>query len=339
MTEIGIALVGYGRWGENLARVLAASPRFELAAIVDACPGRRLVAASRFPAIPVLAELDNALKLSSVAAVAISTPPIMLAHLARQAVAKGRHVFLEKPGATTSSEALALAEQAELARVVLLVDFTAVWSPLQSAMANALAQGRLRQLRSWHAERNNEGSGPQGIDVLRDLAIHDLAVINALIAARPSKVAASDTALSADGRLSAARIKLIYDGGLTAEIMASWAGHQRRRTTTIVGSKAILLRDDVIDGEGVRIMRLFGDADACADQPILIEAGPRAGTDAEPLSRAIQAFAAAIEIGAPVQTDGRAASRLLDWIAAAERAIAAGGRPVDLADFRDLHSL
>jgi hypothetical protein len=86
-------------------------------------------------------------------------------------------------------------------------------------------------------------------------------------------------------------------------------------------------------------MRLFGDTDGCVDQPILIEGGPRAGTDTEPLSRAIQAFAAAIEIGAPVPTDGRAASRLLDWIAATERAIAAGGRPVESADFRNLHSL
>jgi predicted dehydrogenase len=115
--RIGAVLVGFGRWGENLACVLAGSSRFELAAIVDVNPGRRRVAAARHPGVMVLADIEEALDLSGVAAAALATPPLTLQRLAHISIAKHKHVFIEKPVARTPAEVLELAEKARRAGV------------------------------------------------------------------------------------------------------------------------------------------------------------------------------------------------------------------------------
>jgi predicted dehydrogenase len=329
MSRLGVALIGYGRWGENLARVLAASPRCELKAIADIDAGRRQIARARYPGVPAMSVLDDVLGLPGVAAVAIATPPLSLAGLARTAIANRRHALVEKPGATTAREASARAAAADRAGVVVMVDLTPLFSPLQDAMAATLADGAAGTPVHWRAERTNAGRGQPGIDVMRDLAVHDLAVLDALVAPGPQAVAAAGASLA--GRLFSATLRLHYRNGLAAEVVASWIGAPRTRRTTIIGTRAALFRDDAIGGDGLQITRLAGGFSHDAEPPSAIAAVPRAGSPGEPLARVIDAFVDAILQGRAPATGMATAARLLTWIEAAERSIAAAGKPVEIA--------
>jgi predicted dehydrogenase len=316
MSRIPVAVVGFGHWSAKLVRVFAASPHFVLVAISDVDPARQRCASEIYPGVAVLRDIDSVLELPDVAAVAIATPPLSLFSLARQAIAAERHVFVEKPCAAATEEALALAEAAESARRVVFVDLTPVWSPLQDELAAKLASGAAGQLVSWRAERINCGYGQPGIDVLRDLAVHDLAVLDALVPARPNDITLADAIYGADGRLVSARMQLTYDDGMVADIVASWIGKFQRRRTTIMGTKGTLLRDDVnkANGLGFRAhLGRFGSAVA----PTAVHS---LATSLEPLARAVQAFGECILSGAPARTDAFAAARVLGWIAAAEQA-------------------
>lgn len=315
MKPIGVAVVGFGRWGANLARVIAASSDLDLLAIVDTDPSRRSEAERQYPAVVVVEDIDRILELSAIAALAIATPPQTLFSLSAQAIERGRHVFAEKPGATTSADALFLDQRARSARRVLFVDLTPVWSPLQKACEAVLASGGMGALLTWRAERTNLQRGQPGIDVLRDLAIHDLAVLDALVPARPTSITIVDGEAGLDGRLVSARMRLLYPDGLAAEIVVSWVGAEHRRRTTIVGSEATLVRDDVNDPARLRLS--FASAYASGQdggRSIYPEGGAR-----EPLALALQAFAVSIRTGSEPPTGARAAARALDWIAEAER--------------------
>jgi predicted dehydrogenase len=307
---------------------LAANPRCDFRAIADIAADRRRLAGARYPGVAVVAGLEDVLGLPGVAAVVIATPPLSLSGLARSAVANGRHVLVEKPGAAAAQEASALAEAADRAGVVVMVDLTPLFSPLQDAMGSALADGAAGALVHWRAERTNLGRGQPGIDVMRDLAIHDLAVLDALIAPGPETVAASGVSLG--GRLIGATMRLQYRNGLTAEVAASWIGAQRTRRTTVIGTRAALFRDDAIGGDGLRMAGLVGafDRDAAVEN---LTAAPAAGSSGEPLARAVDAFVDAVARGRTPAAGIETAARLLVWIACAERSLAMAGRPVDIA--------
>ncbi len=326
--RIGVALVGFGRWGENLARVLAGSPRFRLIAIVDVDPVRRQAAAARHPGVAVLGNVEQAIELSEVSAVALATPPLTLAGLAHRAIARRKHVFIEKPAVETSAEALELAKKAQRAGVMVFVDVPAVWSPLQDAMRSTLSRNAIGSLVAWRAERTNRDGGQAGIDVLRDLAIHDLAVIDGLVHPGPTRVTAHSVSSTSDGRLAAVRMTLFYADHLVAEFVASWTGPQRRRLTQVIGSAATLVRDDEMPGAGLRITPGSAGEQIDESHSILIARGPLAGGDDEPLARAINGFADQIVHGKSVPTNVETIARLLRWIDAAEQSIAAGGQPI-----------
>jgi predicted dehydrogenase len=329
--RIGAVLVGFGRWGENLARVLAGSSRFELAAIVDVDPGRRQVAAARHPGVMVLADIEEALDLSGVAAAALATPPLTLQRLAHISIAKHKHVFIEKPVARTPAEVLELAEKARRAGVMLLADVPAVWSPFQDVMRLVFSQNAIGTLISWRAERTNQCDGQSGIDVLRDLAIHDLAVIDGLLHPGPTGIMACGVKSASDGRLDTVRINLFYaDHRPVVEIVASWSGAQRRRLTQVIGSVATLVRDDETDGAGLRIIPALAGQQTEQGRHVLVEPAPRVGSCAEPLARSVNGFADQIEHGKSVPTTAETIARLLRWIEAAERSIATGGQPIDI---------
>jgi predicted dehydrogenase len=326
--RIGAALVGFGRWGENIARVLAGNSRFRFVAIADVDPVRRQIAAVRHPSVAVLADVEEAFGLSGITAVVLATPPLTLAKLAHKCIARNKHVFIEKPGAETAAEALELADKAQRAGVMLLVDVPAVWSPLQDGMRSVFSQKTIGKLISWRAERTNLGNGQPGINVLRDLAIHDLAVIDGLVHPGPTRIAACGVTFTSDGRLDTVRMHLFYTNHLVAEIVASWSGAQRRRLTTVIGSAATLVRDDEMNGAGLRLTPALG-GQPTKNCTVIIAQGPRAGRD-EPLARAMNGFADQIEHGKSVPTNVETIARLLRWIDAAERSIAAGDQPINI---------
>lgn len=240
---VEIALLGFGRWGENLARVATQSPLCRLVAIVDPDAARRSVAKKLYPDIMVFAGANSSY--FGAMAVIVATPPLVLAQNARDALLAGCHVLAEKPGATTSAGLMQLAHLAKHCGLQLMIDLTPVYSSLSDHMRDSIRTGEIGQPRLWHAQRINTGIDQPGIDVLRDLAIHDLAVLDATFGLDPETVSIADTRFGPDGRLRAALLRLGFHNGLRAEIRANWDGPRRLRTLVASGPPGCLQRDDV----------------------------------------------------------------------------------------------
>lgn len=323
--KCGIGLLGYGRWGEKLARVIAQNDPLALVAVCEIDAARRECAAAQHPGIALLSRFDDILAIESIAAVAIATPPRSLAGFARRAIAGGLHAFVEKPGAMTPEEILALDARARRAGTALMIDLTPVFSSLQDELKGALARGSIGRLESWRAERINVAHAQAGIDVMRDLAIHDLGVLDHALGRSPSSIAARDVVLGSDGRVRQATMLLRYADGLVAEIVASWNGEARSRTTTITGETGRVIRDDV--SGTLQIIETSPCAEGYREIGNTIFLG---GVTQEPLARAIEFFVVGAAGGVVRRADGPATARLLSWIVCAEKSIAANGEFVPL---------
>ncbi len=302
-----VALAGYGRWGRTLARAAAASPVLDLAVIVDPNPAARAAARRAQPAVPVFGELAAALEAVPVEAVIVASPPTLLAATAAAALHAGRHVLVEKPGATSAAGLRALAALAAAQRLTLMVDLPALFGPLHRGLVAALTQGRIGRPQSWRSARVNAGIGQPGIGVLEDLAIHDLAVLDTILGVPPSTVTLVERRAGAGGRLVRGVLRLAYPTGFEAVVEADWAGTVRVRRAVLQGSCGRLVRDEVVGGAGLVL--------APGGRRMAAQAGP--GSAEEPLALVLAAFAAALRGRGANPVSAQRAARLLDVIEAA----------------------
>ncbi len=326
---VSVALFGYGRWGQNLARVIAASASYHFAAIVEPDAERRALARMHHPVVKVLPDGAELMGNGSVEAAFVAVPPLSLTSTAHRALDDGLHVFVEKPGFSTSRATDVAAQRAKQAGCTLMFDHTDVHSPVTAALASALERSVAGRLRSWRSVRTNRGNGQPGTDVMRDLAIHDLACLDSLVTQRPSAVSATGESGSASNEVSRALINLHYPSGLCATIEADWFAPRRERQTEIIGDRGALVRTEA---GGLAFAPAIPAA--CVvdwlQAPEILCPTPVRGTPNEPLARAVAQFARAIRSDAAVTTDAAQSGRILGWIEAAERSIDAGGQLVPL---------
>ncbi len=314
MTAIG--LVGFGHWGTRLARAIQAEPQCRLAGIVDIDPERRAAARAAHHGMAVHASIDD---LAGIDALAIAVYPKSQPGIVRAGLARRLHVLAEKPLAVSAADAGALADLAGRANRVLLVDCTPVYSPLTDAVRACLAEGVIGAPIRYRSLRAHGGRRQPGIDVLLDLAVHDLAVLDASLAVSPLSVAANGTS-SGDG-LVEAHVDLHCAGGLQARIDVSWTGDKPVRRTIIDGTRGQLCRDD----RALSVVLTPHATGANGPQPLDLP-----DRDDEPLRRLVRHLADCITRGTPPRTGARAASRHIGWLEAAARSIAAAGRAIDL---------
>ncbi len=177
--------------------------------------------------------------------------------------------------------------------------------------------------------QNEPREQPAGTDVMRDLAIHDLACLDSLLTQRPLAVSATGERSHASNEVSRAVISLHYPDGLCATIEADWLSPRRQRHTEIIGDQGSLVRTE---GEGLTFTPAIPAASVTdfVQAPEILCPAPVRDTPDEPLARAVAQFARPIRGGAAVTTGAAQSGRILAWIEAAERSIDAGGQPVPL---------
>lgn len=337
---IGVGLVGYGYWGPLLARNFAAVPGARLIAICDADPARRALAQAQHPGVRIAAAIGELLADPHVTAVAIATPVSTHFELARACLAAGRHVLVEKPLAATGDEAEALADEAARRALVLLVDHTFLYSGAVQAIAAAIAAGELGDVHTFDSVRTNLGRFRSDVDVLWDLASHDLAILDHLFPEAPTSLQATGFARASGEPLELAYLTLRWGAARIAHIHVSWLTPIKLRRTLVGGSRGMILWDDVDPDAKVRIYELGPDvgpdSGANAD-PSQLRISVRRGAMrapwlpvAEPLRSLALHFVACIATGCAPRSDGRAGARVVRWLEAARRSLDAGGVPVEL---------
>jgi len=305
---VRIGILGCGYWGSKHVRVLAATRGASEISLIDSDPGAASQLQRTYRTAHVFPSLQAALP--HIDAVVVATPPSTHSELALLAMNAGKHVLVEKPLATSLVEARMLLQQAEQSRVTLMVGHTFLYNPGLHELRRRLRAGELGEVLYIHSARLNLGLYQPDVDVVWDLAPHDISVLNFLIGALPTSVTAWGDALSFGSVNDLAYFRLEYGNPrIKGYAHISWLDPRKTRRVTVVGSEKMAVFDDLAE-ERLRIYdRGLGAVDEppCPERPITYRYGdivvPHIRAD-EPLALQDQHFVDSILSRTRPRTDG-----------------------------------
>jgi predicted dehydrogenase len=339
---LGIGVIGYGYWGPNLVRNFAEAPGTSVVAVCDLRPDRLQEIGSRYPAVTTTTDHRELLRNPAVDVIVVATPVGTHFELACQALRAGKHVFVEKPMASTVEECKRLIELAEHHDLTLMVDHTFVYTSAVQRIKELVDGGQLGRLYYWDSVRVNLGLFQPDISVLADLAVHDLAIMDYVIDARPVAVAATGVA-HVPGRLeNTAYVTCFFEQDLLAHFHVNWLAPVKVRRTLIGGDQRMIVYDDIEPSEKVKVYDSGITLDVGDRGRYEMMVGYRAGdmwaprlSVTEALRVEVEHFADCVRNGRRPLTDGLAGLRTVAILEAAARSLAERGRPIEL-DWGDL---
>jgi predicted dehydrogenase len=242
---VTVALVGLGYWGPNLARNFDDLPDAELAWLVDLEEERRARYGVRFPSARTTARVEDALEDDAVDAVVIATPVTTHADLARQALAAGKHVFVEKPIAVAADEAEEVVALAEERGLALMPGHLLLYHPGVRRLKELVDSGDLGRLLCVYGNRQNLGKIRRDENVLWSLGAHDLSVILDLLGEEPTEVWARGESFLNAGVEDIVFCYLRFPSGVVAHMHLSWLDPHKMRKLTVVGDRKMAIFDDM----------------------------------------------------------------------------------------------
>jgi predicted dehydrogenase len=340
---IGIAVVGAGYWGPNLVRNFANSPHYRLTWLCDIDKSRAVQVLGQYSTVGATDDLDVVLADERIDAIAIATPAGTHLDIALAAMRAGKHVLIEKPLAATYADGLRLVEEADRARLVLMCDHTFCYTPAVRKIRELLHSGEIGDLLFFDSVRINLGLVQPDIDVLWDLAPHDISILASILppGVEPLSVATHAADPIGTGQSCVAFVTLQLTGGAIAHCHLNWLSPTKVRTTMIGGSKRALVWDDLDPLQRLTIydrgVDLVPAQDAKAEDRKNAFVSYRTGdlvspalTEREALASMVEEFADCIRTGRASLTDGRSGLRVLDVLEAASRSMERNGVPVPL---------
>lgn len=340
---VDIAVVGAGYWGKNLVRNALQSPATRLTAVCDADPSRARALVNSLSGVEVVDELRRLLDDPSIEAIAVATPPSTHLEVAMAAIEAGKHVLVEKPLASSYAEGRALVNAAEEQGVVLMCDHTYCYTPAVQRIRELVQSGVLGELQFVDSVRINLGLIQRDVNVLWDLAPHDLSILDFILpdGCTPLAVAAHGADPIGAGQACVAYLTLQLPHGAIAHAHVNWLSPIKVRTTTIGGSKRTLVWDDLNPSQRIAVYdrgvdladpaRL--DADGRRQAIVSYRSGDMVAPalpEMEALQGVMAEFAACIRTGQTSRTDGRSGLRVLDILEAASRSLEFHGSVVPL---------
>ena len=337
---VGIGLVGYGYWGPNLVRNFGTTPGARMMAVSDLSPERLASVRALYPAIKTTPVYEDMLDDPEIDAIAIATPVSSHFRLAMQALEAGKHVLVEKPIALNSAQAALLVEEADRRDRVLMVDHTFVYHGSVRRIRELVASGQIGKLRYFDSTRVNLGLFQRDVDVLWDLAVHDLSIMDYLVGKSPTAVAATGVAHVPGQPVNIAYLTCFFEDSLIAHINVNWLAPVKIRRTLIGGDRQMIVYDDLEPSEKVKVYDsgiTLGDTPAGLDGPYDRLVGYRTGdmwapkvSLGEALSVETQHFVDCIVQNATPLTDGKVGLRVVRILEAATQSLQQGGCPVQL---------
>ncbi|TAK04884.1 Gfo/Idh/MocA family oxidoreductase [Patescibacteria group bacterium] len=336
MEPLRIAIIGAGYWGKNLVRVALAAPEARLIAVCDRRPEALAAVQRGAPHVRVETDAAAVFDAPDVDAVLIATPVTTHAALCRAALAAGKHVWVEKPMTATVQEAEELVTLAASRGRVLHVDHTFLYTPAVRRLKELVTAGDLGVIRYLDSERINLGLIQPDVDVIADLAAHDLSIFQYLLGVMPERVSALGSAYvtrkTSSPRSEVAHLLLRYPNDIVAHVHASWLSPVKIRKMLVGGSRKMVAYDDIAPIEKVKVYDHGVDVDLTGEttfEPVYRSGDvviPWLGNK-EALVQELEEFVAAARGGAPTLTDAQFGLDVVRIIAAAQRSIAAGGAP------------
>ena len=310
-----------------------------MTAVADLRPERLEFIRRRYPAIPLFTtDADELIKSSDIDAVVISTPVSMHFSLGMEALASGKHIFLEKPFTATVEQGEKLIETAARNNLRIMVDHTFIYTGAIESMKRLIDNGDLGELYYFDSVRVNLGLFQHDVNVIWDLAPHDVSIMDHLLGRPPRAVSASGVAHFENGIENIAYISAFYDNNLLGHIHVNWLAPVKVRKTLLSGSKRMVIYDDMEPSEKIKIYDRGIDVvhDREAIYNILIEyrtgdmLAPKIDLT-EALKKVTAEFVDAVEHDRAPLTDGHAGLRVVRILEAANKSIRSNGKCIELS--------
>lgn len=332
----GIAIVGYGYWGPKLTRNFLQDGSFGSVVICEEDPARLQRGVRENPKALSAKSFKQVLADPGITAVALATPVATHFPLALAALEAGKHVLVEKPLATSVADAENLAKTAQRAKRVLMVDHTFVYHPAIQKIRALISAGELGALNYIDSTRINLGLFQHDVNVLWDLAVHDISIINYFTKERPSKLHAVGSDHPPGSLASIGILTLRYPSGLFVHVNCSWVSPVKIRHMLIGGDKKMVVYDDLNANEPVKIYDSGVMARTDEERNRLLYEY-RAGdvyspkiAPKEALANLVADFASAIEKGTTPLSNGRFGADTVKILEAAQRSVTSGGSEITL---------
>ena len=336
---VRVAVVGAGYWGPNLIRNMFQIPSADLRVVCDVDPTRLDYIGSLYPTVWRVTDYRQVLAASDVQAVVIATSAHAHYKLTKEALEAGKHVLVEKPLALTSTEAWELVELADQVNRVLMVGHTFIYNPAVRKIKELLNSGEIGNVYYIYSNRVNLGRVRKDINALWNIAPHDISILLYLLNRMPTRVVAQGLSFLQEDVEDVVFVTLLFDGNVIAHVQVSWLDPSKVRRTTVVGSKKMIIYDDVASEGKIKIydkgvLKVGNDA-IYGEYQIKLHSGdiyiPKIDMT-EPLRNECIHFIECIEAGQQPLTDGHNGWQVVRILEAAQRSLKSGGQPVELSD-------
>jgi predicted dehydrogenase len=334
---INVGVIGYGYWGPNLVRNFMAAPGSAVTRVCDLREERLAPLNKLYPGIKTCNNSTDLINDPLIDAVVIATPVSSHFDLALAALQAGKHILVEKPLAARSAQARRLIEEASARNLVLLVDHTFVYTDAVRKIRELIASGQLGEIYYYDAVRVNLGLFQHDVNVIWDLAIHDLSIMDYVLPAKPVAISATGISHIPGQPENVAYITLFFAGAQIAHVHVNWLTPVKVRHTLIGGSEKMILYDDLEPSEKLKVYDKGISVTPRPEDVYKMLVSYRSGDmwaprldNTEALQTEEQHFIECIENGSQPDTDGLAGLRMVTMIEAAETSLRDRGRLIEL---------
>lgn len=334
---LGVGVIGHGYWGPNLVRNFMTAPGSAVTAVCDTREERLTQLRKVYPGLKIYNDAAALINDTAVDAVVIATPVSSHFELTMAALSAGKHVLVEKPIASNSEQACQLLEEAAKRQLVLMVDHTFVYTDAVRKMRELISSGALGEIYYYDAVRVNLGLFQHDVNVIWDLAIHDLSIMDYVLPNKPVAISATGISHVQGQPENVAYITLFFANTQIAHVHVNWLTPVKVRHTLIGGSEKMILYDDLEPSDKLKVY----------DKGITVTPGPeavykmlvsyRSGDmwaprldNTEALQTEALHFIDCVENKGQPETDGLAGLRMVKMIEAAEESLRDRGRLVEV---------
>jgi len=331
MSQIKVGVIGCGYWGPNLLRNFVEISTSNVLAVADVREERLSHIKNCYPQITITDDYRELFTMG-LDAVVVATPPATHFLLAQDCLRHGLHVLVEKPLTLNSQHAEELIKLAEAQELILMVGHTFEYNPAVQALKEIITSGELGQIYYVDSARVNLGLFQRDLNVLWDLAPHDISILHYILDSHPISVSAHGTACIVSRKHDLAYLNLVFPDSILAHVHVSWLDPRKSRCITVVGSKKMVVYDDIEPLEKIKIYDKGVEALPYTDTYGDFQCSYRYGDVVipnirfvEPLRLECQHFLECIMNGAEPQSSGQVGLNVVKVLEMAERSLHNGG--------------
>jgi predicted dehydrogenase len=336
---LAIGVIGYGYWGPNIVRNFNNASGASVVSVCDLEQCSLYKVKKNYAGMQITRDCNDIINSSDIDAVAIITPVSTHYDLAKKALLNGKHIFIEKPFTANSEQAEELIELADKKNLIIMVDHTFLFTGAVKKIKQLIDDDVLGELYYFDSIRINLGLFQRDVNVVWDLAPHDLSIMNFLIDKKPVAVSASGISHFDDDIENVAYITVYFSGNSIAHFNVSWLSPVKMRTTMIGGHKKMIVWNDLVADEKIRVYDRGIDNwhGLSREKMNSIRANYRTGDMWSPRIEEVEAlkceaeyFVECVDKNKKPFNDGTAGLKVVQMLEASEKSLKLGGQVVYL---------